>query len=133
MTDDDVVRAFEACALPAELFKHRDHLLVAWTYLRALSFADAGARFAANLRRFARAHGAEAKYHETITWAYLALMSERLHASPSASFEELLAANPDLLDHEHGALAALYDAETLASPVARAAFVLPRPRARVSP
>jgi hypothetical protein len=134
MTDTDIVRAFEDRTLPPERFRHRDHLLVAWTYLRALPFAEAGALFAGNLRLYAKAHGAEAKYHETITWAYLALLNERMRAcSEEATFAELLARNPDLLDQAHGALAAVYDADTLASPLARATFVLPRPRPRALP
>jgi hypothetical protein len=133
MTDSEIVSAFEELTLPAASFRHREHLLVAWSYLRELPFAEAGARFARNLRRFARAHGAEAKYHETITWAYLSLLGERMHAgagfrSPGASFDAFLAANPGLLAPAHGALAAFYDAETLASPLAREVFVLPRPR-----
>jgi hypothetical protein len=124
--DADIVRGFEDCTLSAASFRHRDHLLVGWTYLRGLSFADAGARFSANLRRFANSHGAETKYHETITWAYLALLAERMHESPGLSFEALLTKNQDLLDHESGALVARYDAATLASPAARVVFVLPR-------
>ena len=132
MTDPDIVRGFEELTLLPASFRHREHLLVAWSYLRALPFPEAGARFAGNLRRFARAHGSEAKYHETITWAYLALLSEQMHASvsaraPDASFAAFLGENPDLLAPAHGALAPFYDPETLASPRAREAFVLPRP------
>jgi hypothetical protein len=133
MRDSDIVRAFEELTLPAESFHHREHVLVAWTYLREFSFGEAGARFARNLRAFARANGAEGKYHETITWAYLALVNERLHSANGAraagtSFSAFVAENPDLLDREGGPLSALYDRETLATPLARAAFVLPRPR-----
>jgi hypothetical protein len=133
MRENETVRAFEELSLPPSEFRHHQHLLVAWSYLRDLPFGEAGARFARNLRRFASAHGAEGKYHETITWAYLALLNERLHASalarsPEASFAEFLAQNPDLIDRDRGALATIYDRETLASPLAREAFVLPRPR-----
>jgi hypothetical protein len=130
MTAPELVPAFEACTLAAERFRHREHLLVAWTYLRETPLAAAAARFIAALRRFAEAHGAPAKYHETVTWAYLALVNERLHGDGSAcgaraQFDAFLAANADLLDPER-ALGAYYDPATLASERARRVFVLPR-------
>src|SRR5438309_9487005 len=128
VTDTEIVRGFEGCTIPPASFRHREHLLVAWTYLRALPFAEAAARFATNVRRFADAHGAGAKYHETVTWAYMAILHERMHASRELSFDELLAKNADLLDHEHGALRAHYDSAMLSSDLARAIFVLPRLR-----
>jgi len=127
-TEAEILRDFEDCTLPPASFRHREHLLVAWTYLRAFPFAEAAARFATNVRRFADAHGASAKYHETVTWAYMAVLHERMHASRDLGFDELLAKNADLLDHERGALLAYYDSATLSSELARAVFVLPRPR-----
>jgi hypothetical protein len=127
-TDADTVLAFEDGSLSPDRFRHREHLLVAFTYLRALPFAEAGARFATNVRCFAELHGAGAKYHETMTWAYLAILHERMHAAPGLSFDDLLVRNPDLLDHPRGALSAHYDRETLATERARAVFVLPRVR-----
>jgi hypothetical protein len=97
ITPEDLVGAFESCALPAASFRHREHLLVAWTYLRALPFPDAAARFRHNLRRFAEHHGAKTKYDEAVTAHYLALLHERVLASPGATFEALLAASPELL------------------------------------
>ena len=58
ITDTEIVRGFEECTLSPAAFRHREHLLVAWTYLRALPFAEAAARFATNVRLFADAHGA---------------------------------------------------------------------------
>ncbi|HEY2517059.1 MAG TPA: hypothetical protein VGI39_39575 [Polyangiaceae bacterium] len=126
--DAEIVRSFEDGTLRPEQFGHRQHLLVAWTYLGTLPFGEAALRFASQLKRFAESHGAEAKYHETLTWAYAALLHERMHATPTAAnFDAFLAENPDLLAHP-GALAPYYDADTLSSELARTVFVLPRPR-----
>ena len=126
--DADVVRAFEEGTLEPAHFGHRQHLLVAWTYLSTLPFGEAAIRFASQLRRFAERHGAGAKYHETVTWAYAALLHERMHVSAAGTdFDGFLAQNPDLLGHP-GALAAYYDAEMLGSELARRVFVLPRAR-----
>ena len=89
-------------------------------------FERAGLRFCSSLRRFAEAHGKHGLYHETITWAYLALVNERRDASPGDDFSAFAAANPDLFDKDSGVLLALYDRETLRSERARRVFLLPR-------
>src|ERR1043165_6844264 len=42
MTDDDFVRAFESYELPPDSFRHKQHLRLAWLYLRRLPY-DAAA------------------------------------------------------------------------------------------
>ncbi len=127
MTDQALLQAFEDCSLsPAEL-RHRDHIFVAWSYLQGASLGAAEDRFCRNLRRFAEAHGKTMLLHETITWAYVTLIHERLQCGPAtfAAFAAFAVANPDLFDHAAGALARIYDPETLASEHARRVFVLP--------
>ncbi|HUJ61625.1 MAG TPA: hypothetical protein VLX92_24135 [Kofleriaceae bacterium] len=127
MTDDELLAAFEAVTLSPERFGHREHLRVGFALLvREGDLACAAVAMRGGLRRFAAAAGAAAKYHETITWAYLALIAERMHGRGYTSSEQLLADHPDLLDHRAGALARSYDvAEIARSPLARAVFVLP--------
>jgi hypothetical protein len=127
MDDASLVARFEDGTLPASEFGHREHLRVAWLYLREAPFEAAAPRFCNNLRRFAAALGKADRYHETITWAYLVLVNERLRAEGSPpDFTAFACENPDLFDHEKGALAAYYDEATLRSAQARRAFVLPR-------
>jgi hypothetical protein len=121
-----LVDSFESCTLPLAGLRHREHVQLAWLYLRdASSFEQAGVRFCTGLRRFAHAHGKAGLYHETITWAYLALVNERMHRAGASDFSSFALANPDLLDHKSGALAARYDQETLRSELARRVFLLP--------
>ncbi len=127
MDDQALLAAFEACSL--ERLPHRDHLRIAWLYLRDAPFERAALRFCDNLRRFAAARGKPGLYHATITWAYLALVSERDAAAPAPDFDAFAAANPDLFDHR-AALRAYYDQATLDSPAARQAFILPRTASR---
>jgi hypothetical protein len=127
VTDAELVTRFEALALnPAEL-SHREHVRLAFTVLaQERDLAAAAVRFRRMLRRFTDAHSS-VKYHETITWAYLAIVAERMYGRGYASSHELLAEHADLLDHERGALARHYDVPDItASPVAKATFVLPR-------
>jgi hypothetical protein len=114
----DIVARFESCALQPWAFGHREHLFVAWTYLRAADFEDAAARFAKNLKRFATHHGAERKYHATITFTLLSILAEAMDEAPAQTFDALLEARPDLLD-VRALLAPLYDRKTLESDRAR--------------
>ena len=127
---DELIRRFEACEIPGDRFRHADHVRLAWEYQRRFPAAEALARIAGGLRRFAAAHGSPDRYHETITWAYLALIREAMQGRADADSEAFLAAHPDLLDHRGGALARRYDVAALtADPAARRVFVLPtRPR-----
>ncbi|HWE08644.1 MAG TPA: hypothetical protein VG325_04790 [Solirubrobacteraceae bacterium] len=52
-------------------FGHREHLELAWTYLRLHPTEEAERVMVAAIRHIARRHGAEEKYHETITRAWL--------------------------------------------------------------
>ncbi len=128
---DPIVRAFEATTLDPAGFNHRQHLYVAWCYLRCLPLEEALARYVRNLRRFTVAVGAAHKYHATITWAYVLLLDEAMgSAAPAPSeegFDALLARCPALLDHPGGALMQYYDRQTLDSDAARGRFQLPRP------
>jgi hypothetical protein len=127
-SDAELLRRFEALELRQDEFGHREHLRLAFATLAASpDLAVAATRLRVALRRFAAAHGAAGKYHETITWAYLAMVAERMYGRDYASADALLADHSDLLDHRSGALARCYDvAAVTASPVARAVFVLPR-------
>jgi hypothetical protein len=129
MTDDDFVRGFEECTLPNSAFHHRDHVRLAWIYLRRHPALDALARFTAGLQRFAAFNGHPGLYHETITWAFLFLIHERLaDGGEGETWEAFAARNPDLLIWKPSVLDQYYDPETLQSERARRLFVLPRPK-----
>ena len=51
MNDRAFIDAFERCALPNGSFHHRDHVRLAWLYLRHLPPLEALARFATALKR----------------------------------------------------------------------------------
>lgn len=126
MLTDPLVQAFENTTIDAAAFHHREHLYVAWCYLRALSLEDALARYVRHLRQLASALGVPEKFHATMTWAYVILLYEAMARSPDAAFDDLLTKNPALLDHRGGALYTLYDRAQLDSDEARRHFVLPR-------
>jgi len=126
MTDAELIRQFEDASLPLDAFHHAEHVRVAFVYLRHHAATEAIARFTSALKRFAARHGKDGLYHETITWAYLLIVRERMARSGRCeTWAEFAAANPDLLRYKDDVLKKYYRDETLASEVARATFVFP--------
>jgi hypothetical protein len=117
--DDEFAACVERGEAPDEGFHHRDHLRLAWIYLRRYPVEQAAARIAETIRRFAAHQGQAARYHETMTQAWLLLMA----AAEGTSFEEALASRPELLDKD--CLRSYYSAELLDSVEARTRFVMP--------
>jgi hypothetical protein len=125
MTDREFVDAFEGCTLPEEMFHHRDHIRLAWIYLITLSLPAAMDRFSVQLRAYAESLGKAGLYHETISWAFLLLVHDRISRAPVASFEELEQNHGDLFRWNPSVLDSFYDPQTLASPLARRTFLFP--------
>jgi hypothetical protein len=124
--DREFLEAFENGTLSETSFHHREHVRLAWIYLRNLPPAQALTRFSEGLRRFAASLGKSGLYHETITWAYLLLIRERMaRRRTGQSWAEFAANNPDVLTWKPSILDAYYREETLRSDLARQVFVLP--------
>ncbi len=124
MNDEEFVARFAAGTL--EPFHHADHVRAAFLYLRRFPAPEAIGRFSADLARFAASKGKPELYHETITWAYLILIRERMARSVATpTWDEFAAANGDLLDWRASILKRYYRAETLESRLAKSVFVFP--------
>lgn len=129
MTNQEIIAQFEQGLAPGGSFRHADHIRTAFAYVAEYSALEGLQKFSAALRRFAAVQGKPGLYHETITWAYLFLIRERMQrACRPQTWDEFAATNPDLLswDRESGGiLSRYYRPETLKSPTARAVFLLP--------
>lgn len=125
MTDEELVLGFESGDLPTELFTHAEHVRVAWWYLQHEPLLLALARFRTTLRRFAAGKGKPERYHETITFAYMLLIAERLGGARELSWPDFAARHPDLLEWQPSILTQYYADDVLASAQARETFVLP--------
>ncbi|MET0592248.1 MAG: hypothetical protein ABW133_06090 [Polyangiaceae bacterium] len=125
---DPLVRAFEAGTIDPSGFRHREHLYVAWCYLKALPVEEALLRYVRNLRALTEKLGVPGKFHATMTWGYVVLLDGAMRDPELAQtdFDALVSRYPALLDAKRGALFDYYDAEELAAAVARERFVLPR-------
>lgn len=116
--------AFEAGSLDPEAFDHEAHVYVGWLYLERFPLLETIGRYSQALRSLTTKLGVPDKYHETITWFFLALIAERREATRGHGWFAFRSENDDLF---HGArlLARYYSKECLMSDHARQAFVLP--------
>ena len=97
MSDEELIERFENCTLAGKDFHHRDHVRMVWLYLRGNSVLETLGRFSAGLKRFASANGKPNLYHETITWAYVFLIHERMMRNGSEhGWAKFVEANADL-------------------------------------
>jgi hypothetical protein len=126
MQNEDLLTQFEDTSLPIACFHHEEHLRVAFLYLCRYPLLEVLARFPAALRRYAAAHGKNGLYHETISWAYIFVIRERIAgAATRQTWEQFKRCNSDLFDAKGSILMEYYREETIASHAAREGFVMP--------
>jgi hypothetical protein len=104
-------------------FGHREHVELAWTYLQMHPTDRAAEAMAAAVRRLAREHGADGKFHETITRAWLHCVAVHDQRWGAADFDTFLARNPELLDRT--LLGHFYSRELIGSDRARVSWSEP--------
>jgi hypothetical protein len=122
--DSQFLAAFEAATIPNKAFRHRDHLRMAWLYVRRDGPEIGTTRICEGLRRFAAAHGVAHAYHETLTRFWARLMAHAVEAFPDLTrFEDVLARYAGFEDrrlaYRH------WQAATLDGAAARARWVEP--------
>ena len=96
--DDHFLAAFTAGEIANQDFHHRDHLRLAWIQIRRLGLRRALEAVTAAIRQFAAGHGHGDRYHETMTRFWLLVVDLGISGHPTLAFDELLAAEPHLLD-----------------------------------
>jgi len=96
--DNAFVDAFHSGRIANQNFHHRDHLRLAWVQIRRLGLEGATDAVTSGIRRFATEHGTADRYHDTMTRFWLLVVNLGLRRHPDLRFDELLAAEPHLLD-----------------------------------
>jgi len=127
LSEDELIAAFEACTLAPAQFPHREHVRLAWAYLRREPLAAAITKFCGGLKSFAASIGKAGLYHETVSWAFMLIIQDRIARNPGTdeTWEAFAAANDDLLRNGRQLLERYYLPVTLDSPLARASFIWP--------
>ena len=96
--DEQFLAAFTAGEIANQDFHHRDHLRLAWIQISRLGLPHASEAVTAAIRQFAARHGHGDRYHETMTRFWLRVVGMGITRHPTLPFDELLAAEPHLLD-----------------------------------
>ncbi len=117
------IENFENGDIDPDRFDHEAHVYVAWLYVREYELTEAIARFDAGLKRLVVKFGAEGKYHATLTWFFLLIISERVR--PEDPWQVFKHRNRDLIGGSTELLSRYYSDGYLFSDRAREQFVLP--------
>ena len=96
--DEAFVAAFHAHQVSNQGFHHRDHLRLAWVQIRRLGLEQASEVVTKGIRHFATHHGSAERYNDTMTRFWLRVVNLGISRHPELTFDELLAAEPHLLD-----------------------------------
>jgi len=124
LDEDEFVAAVEQARYPNGEFHHPDHIRLAWIYVRRYGPHQAEERITRTIRRFATSLGHEAKFHDTMTRAWLRLVAAAQQLTPGiVDFDSFLAKHAWLLDRS--ALSAFYSDARLSSEQARRQWVEP--------
>ena len=124
LEDQVFVTQVENCRFPADRFRHADHIRLAWIYLRLEEYGIAEERMRRSIQRLARHAGADNKYHETLTIAWMCLVDAAFHLSSRIDrFADFAGAHAGLLDKQ--AVFEFYSRARLMSDAARKSWVEP--------
>ena len=126
-TEKEFLMKVESGELPLSEFNHTAHVKLGWIYLQNQPLPEALIQFRDSLKRFIALHGKSTLYHETITFAFMILIHERIQIQSldNPSWSQFAEANPDLIHHGKTILLKLYREETLFSVNAKTSFFLP--------
>jgi hypothetical protein len=125
LSEYELIEAFEARSLAPSAFPHREHVRLAWAYLQRETLADAIAKFCGGLKAFAASIDKAGLYHETVSWAFMLIIQDRIARGQETTWEAFAANNDDLLRNGRQLLERYYLPVTLDSPLARASFIWP--------
>ncbi len=126
MSDTDLKEPPRSVDDNAGLFRHKEHVKLAWLYLRKYPLIETIVKVSEALKMFATVNGAENRYNETLTWAYIFLINERMvRMHDGHTWEEFFDANSELFDWNQNILKSYYREETLNSELAKRVFIFP--------
>jgi hypothetical protein len=128
MNDEKFLHAFQAAAWPADDWHHREHVKIAYLYLRQYPFDVALDRVRSGILALNAAQNVPDEpnrgYHETMTHAWLQLVHVTLcEFGPSESADAFVDTHAQLLSKR--ALWLFYSQDRLLSAEAKQSFIVP--------
>lgn len=126
--DEQFLADFEECRLTHEQWRHKQHIKVAYLYLRRYPFETAMNRIRERIQALNAVHQVpdlpDSGYHETVTQAWLRLVQLTLcEFGPAESSDEFYEQHPELSQHKN--LRLFYSHDLIMSPKAKQEFVEP--------
>ena len=124
VSDDEVLRVFEACRLDPAKFHHADHIRLAWLCVERYGAIEAETKLVDGLRQFTNRAGVPQKFMHTTTIAWTRLVTAAYAGSPrTVNFSEWIELYPELLERD--LLARYYSPRRLETEEARSGWVEP--------
>jgi hypothetical protein len=128
MDDEEFLNQFEDCSWPFDEWHHRQHVKIAYLYLRKYSLDQAIARMREHIKRFNAAHrvpeAVDRGYHETLTQAWMRLVHFTLcEYGAAAHADEFFDQHPQLWQMK--VLRFFYSSDRLLSAQAKKEYLPP--------
>ena len=126
LSESQLLKKFEELTLPADEFRHEDHLRLAWYLSGQCALTDAIDRLVNGIKRFADYAGAPGLYHETITLFYLYEIYARRQKLPGGhSWQDFRDSNPELFASHREFMSRHYQETVLNSTTAKTHYIPP--------
>ncbi|PWT90064.1 MAG: hypothetical protein C5B54_07870 [Acidobacteria bacterium] len=123
LSDQDFLEAFESATIPNGEFKHKDHIRVAYLYLKRDGFKEGTKRIIEGIQNFARSKNLPNLYHQTITLFWIQMVHQSISKRQVEPYEAFLECNPALQRKE--TIYEFYSPELLKSEEARTKWIKP--------
>lgn len=128
MDDSRLLELFDSGELPYDAWSHRLHVRLAYLFIRRYALSEALVQFRVGIRAYNAAHevpdSLTSGYHETLTVAWLRLISARAGGVPEPTDSESFCnMHPELLNR--ALLRKFYSPERITSQKAKREFVEP--------
>lgn len=139
MTDEEFLKEYECLTWPQDQWHHREHVKLAYLYLRRYPFDAAMQKMRASLQAYNTKHNVpetlERGYHETLTLGWMKLVHCALcEYGPSESADAFIDKHTQLLSRR--ALLLFYSRDRIMSAEAKQQFIepdlAPLPRVKIS-
>lgn len=122
MENSKFVNSFINGLIEPQDFTHREHIRAAFCLLKNKPFLESCIAMRDGLKILAFKAGKPNLYHETITVAFMAIISERISSNRGLNYIEFMARNDDLTNQT--ILGRYYSKAALESTIAREQFLL---------
>ena len=125
LSDNEFLRQFENCELPASLFNHEAHIRLAWLLINRHGVDKAVDEVSRQISNYVDHLGATDKFHKTLTVAAVLIVNHFIQLSSVTDFWSFINENPRLLSDFKNLVLSHYSDEVFNSDQARIEYIEP--------